>query len=689
MQTNKQAKTNAKDSSTSANVGSSRTKSISRRFQNLIHRLEKTRIDSSANKNASILPASPVNFKDSDDKRFSIGYQPQVANATPSVLSTANSTNSVSLSATKTNSPNDIIPPKAVITPVEKVTALQTAPTINSATISSGPAAPTLPPTRLETTLKNSPTQERYFAPTQNEQILLVGGINRPRVKIPGFGRLPDCPETPEESILLSPDDDLESNPRFDATSPSIQSPELNSPAHTDDLPNIPPLNLSNHHPIQPVIAQDNVNTVHNEETPTETTNEIPISKANIEHLPLDAPFSEKSPNLVTPSTLPSTQAGLSTTNEKPKIAANPTPKMPPPTLNIPSSKKEGHSPSTSIVSGSHPTSNNGMVYSTHEYGLNKYGKTTKIIGKGTGGTVRLLQSVSINQRPPSTRNATNTSQPDTEHVYIPGQQKLFAVKEFRKRKADETPRSYMKKVTSEFCIGSSLHHENVIETLDLIFEGEKVYEIMEYCPYDLFKFVALGEMELDEIFCWFKQICQGVSYIHSLGISHRDLKLENILLTETGIVKLIDFGCATVFKAPFQKNPNKLTGVYGSDPYIAPEVFSKTVPYDAEAADVWSIGIMYMCMTLLKFPWRIADSSIDNNYKSYASNWPRGRDKLFVQLPNLRNEGKKWIERLMHTSADERPSLADLLNSDWAKGIEVCRPGRKSRSHVHKMKIE
>ncbi|OLY79566.1 Serine/threonine-protein kinase oca2, partial [Smittium mucronatum] len=285
-----------------------------------------------------------------------------------------------------------------------------------------------------------------------------------------------------------------------------------------------------------------------------------------------------------------------------------------------------------------------------------------------------------VNQRPPSTRNATNTSQPDTEHVYIPGQQKLFAVKEFRKRRSDETPRNYMKKVTSEFCIGSSLHHENVIETLDLIFEGEKVYEIMEYCPYDLFKFVAMGEMDLDEIFCWFKQICQGVSYIHSLGISHRDLKLENVMLTETGIVKLIDFGCATVFKAPFQKNPNKLTGVYGSDPYIAPEVFSKNVPYDAEAADVWSIGIMYMCMTLLKFPWRIADGSTDTNYKNYATFWPRGRDKLFVQLPKLKHEGRQWIEGLMEIHPDLRPRLVDLLDSDWGKSIEVCRPGLSRR---------
>ncbi|KAJ2156098.1 serine/threonine protein kinase [Coemansia sp. RSA 552] len=329
-------------------------------------------------------------------------------------------------------------------------------------------------------------------------------------------------------------------------------------------------------------------------------------------------------------------------------------------------------------------------VYSTHKASLNQFGRQTKVIGKGTGGTVRLLQGAELDTRPPSLRSGPPSSHPD-EPAYKPREHKLFAVKEFRKRRDDETPRAYMKKVTSEFCIGSSIHQENVIETLDLIFEGDRVYEIMEYCPYDLFTFVAMGNMDLEETFCWFKQVCQGVQYLHRIGIAHRDLKLENCLLTERGVVKIIDFGCATVFKTPFQKEPSKVVGVCGSDPYIAPEVLMsrRQLPYFAQVADIWSVGIMYMCMTLLKFPWRIADTDADRNYGSYIRDWPRGREKLFAQLPKLRHDGKATIEGMVYPDTKGRSTMDQVMESQWMKEIDVCHMNHPARSHTHRMKTE
>ncbi|KAJ1722573.1 serine/threonine protein kinase [Coemansia erecta] len=329
-------------------------------------------------------------------------------------------------------------------------------------------------------------------------------------------------------------------------------------------------------------------------------------------------------------------------------------------------------------------------IYSTHKATLNQFGRQTKVIGKGTGGTVRLLQGAEVNARPPSLRSGPPSSHNGDEPApYLPSEHKLFAVKEFRKRRQDETPRAYMKKVTSEFCIGSSVHQENVIETLDLIFEGDHVYEIMEYCPHDLFTFVAMGDMDLEETFCWFKQVCQGVQYLHKIGIAHRDLKLENCLVTERGIVKIIDFGCATVFKTPFQKEPSKVVGVCGSDPYIAPEVLlsRRQLPYYAQVADIWSVGIMYMCMTLLKFPWRIADIDGDRNYGSYIRDWPRGREKLFAQLPKLRHDGQKVIEGMVYPEIKGRLTMDQVMESEWMKEIEVCHSNAPAKSHVHHMK--
>ncbi|KAJ2823570.1 serine/threonine protein kinase, partial [Coemansia sp. 'formosensis'] len=332
-------------------------------------------------------------------------------------------------------------------------------------------------------------------------------------------------------------------------------------------------------------------------------------------------------------------------------------------------------------------------VYSTHKATLNQFGRQTKVIGKGTGGTVRLLQGVDVDCRPPSLRSGppSHCGEDPEPGVYVPSEHRLFAVKEFRKRRPDETPRAYMKKVTSEFCIGSSIHQENVIETLDLIFESDRVYEIMEYCPHDLFTFVAMGDMDLDETFCWFKQVCQGVQYLHKIGIAHRDLKLENCLLTDRGIVKIIDFGCATVYKTPFQKEPSKVVGVCGSDPYIAPEVLlsRRQIPYYAQVADIWSVGIMYMCMTLLKFPWRIADTETDRNYGSYIREWPRGRDKLFAQLPKLRHDGQKVIEGMVYPDAKGRFTMEEVMDSEWMKEVDVCHTIFPAKAHTHRMKAE
>lgn len=129
----------------------------------------------------------------------------------------------------------------------------------------------------------------------------------------------------------------------------------------------------------------------------------------------------------------------------------------------------------------------------------------------------------------------------------------VFAVKEFRARHTYETEKEYNKKVTAEFCVGSTLHHGNIIETLDILQEKGRWYEVMEYAPFDLFAIVMTGRMSREEITCCFLQILNGVTYLHSVGLAHRDLKLDNVVVSSKGIMKIIDFGSAHVFKYPFE----------------------------------------------------------------------------------------------------------------------------------------
>jgi len=136
-----------------------------------------------------------------------------------------------------------------------------------------------------------------------------------------------------------------------------------------------------------------------------------------------------------------------------------------------------------------------------------------------------------------------------------------FAVKQFRPRHSYETEKEYNKKVTAEFCIGSTLHHGNIIETMDIVQEKGQWYEVMEYAPYDLFATVMTGKMSRAEVTCSTLQILAGVTYLHSMGLAHRDLKLDNVVVNDRGIMKLIDFGSAVVYRYPFENDVVKATG--------------------------------------------------------------------------------------------------------------------------------
>lgn len=194
---------------------------------------------------------------------------------------------------------------------------------------------------------------------------------------------------------------------------------------------------------------------------------------------------------------------------------------------------EEHRKPSDSRDSDSGPS-----VPFADDHGLqSKYGKFGKMLGSGAGGSVRLMKRS--------------------------GDGVVFAVKQFRDRHPYESERDYNKKVTAEFCIGSTLHHGNIIETIDIVHEKGKWYEVMEYAPYDLFATVMTGKMGREEVTCSTLQILAGVLYLHSMGLAHRDLKLDNVVINDHGIMKLIDFGSAVVFRYPFENDVVLASGMW------------------------------------------------------------------------------------------------------------------------------
>merc|ERR1719440_1023205 len=101
-------------------------------------------------------------------------------------------------------------------------------------------------------------------------------------------------------------------------------------------------------------------------------------------------------------------------------------------------------------------------------------------------------------------------------------------------------------------------------------------------------------------------QLIDGVAYCHLAGVAHRDLKLENVLLTEGGVLKLIDFGLSHVYPRLADKvsidRTKPLKDVCGSKSYAAPEVLAAK-GYDGFAADIWSLGVCLFAMLSGFFP--------------------------------------------------------------------------------------
>ncbi|KAA8902861.1 hypothetical protein TRICI_005785 [Trichomonascus ciferrii] len=310
-----------------------------------------------------------------------------------------------------------------------------------------------------------------------------------------------------------------------------------------------------------------------------------------------------------------------------------------------------------------------GMMPFMESEGFKKYGKIGRVLGSGAGGSVRLMK-----------RSSDGT---------------VFAVKEFRERHAGESEREYAKKVTAEFCVGSTLHHPNIIETLDIIRENGRFYEVMEYAPYDFFAIVMSGKMTKAEIGCCFRQILNGVSYLHEMGLAHRDLKLDNCVVTENGILKLIDFGSAVVFRYPFEEDIVLAKGVVGSDPYLAPEVLTET-KYDPCPTDVWSVAIIFCCMTLRRFPWkapRLSDNSFklfaaepNNSNESVTTNTNQQTNNKEAQQPQAQQIRGPWrllrllphasrhiIGRMLQTDPKKRATLDEVARDDWVQNLQMC----------------
>ncbi|KAF3925532.1 hypothetical protein ABW21_db0200786 [Orbilia brochopaga] len=288
---------------------------------------------------------------------------------------------------------------------------------------------------------------------------------------------------------------------------------------------------------------------------------------------------------------------------------------------------------------------------------VERYGKCQEVVGRGAFGIVRI----------------SHKADPSGE-----GKEQLYAVKEFRRR-PQESSKRYNKRLTSEFCISSSLRHPNVIHTLDLLQDAKGDYcEVMEYCAGgDLYTLIlAAGKLDCAEADCYFKQLMRGVEYMHEMGVAHRDLKPENLLLTSRGALKITDFGNGECFRMAWEKEAHKTCGLCGSAPYIAPEEYVEK-EFDPRAVDVWATGVIYMAMRTGRHLWRVAKRDEDEFFAKYLEG--RKDEAGYGPIESLhRARCRNVIYSILDPNPTRRITASQVLKSEWGREVRVCQAGEE-----------
>ncbi|XP_062514832.1 serine/threonine-protein kinase PLK4-like [Corticium candelabrum] len=145
-------------------------------------------------------------------------------------------------------------------------------------------------------------------------------------------------------------------------------------------------------------------------------------------------------------------------------------------------------------------------------------------------------------------------------------------------------------RVRNEVEIHCQLKHPSVLELYNFFEDDKYVYLVLEICHNgELQRFLSSHSQVFSEkeAASYLAQIIDGLEYLHSHGIVHRDMTLSNLLLTKDMSVKIADFGLATKLSMPDEKH---LT-MCGTPNFISPEIVARQ-PHGL-GTDVWSLGCM------------------------------------------------------------------------------------------------
>ncbi|KIH44468.1 kinase domain protein [Ancylostoma duodenale] len=165
----------------------------------------------------------------------------------------------------------------------------------------------------------------------------------------------------------------------------------------------------------------------------------------------------------------------------------------------------------------------------------------------------------------------------------------------------------------------------------------------------------------------YFRQLLNGLRHIHSMGVVHRDIKPENLLLTGQDVLKISDFGMATVFR--HSDRERMLNATCGTLPYASPQVIKGLYKivilavFRAEPVDIWSSGIVLVAMLAGELPW----DSASKDCPAYKE-WVTGTVVFTEANPwkKIDNNALSLIRAMLIDDENTRATLQRIMDHPW-----------------------
>lgn len=266
----------------------------------------------------------------------------------------------------------------------------------------------------------------------------------------------------------------------------------------------------------------------------------------------------------------------------------------------------------------------------------NKIGpwKLGRTLGRGSTGRVRLAKN-------------TTTGQLAAVKIVPKSNFKKLENPKYKRSKEDATRLPYG--IEREIIIMKLISHPNIMGLYDVWENKNDLYLILEYIEGgELFDYlIKRGKLQEYEAINYFKQIINGINYLHQFNICHRDLKPENLLLDFNKNIKIADFGMAAL-----EVKEKLLETSCGSPHYASPEIVAGK-NYHGAPSDIWSCGIILFALLTGHLPFD------DENIRKLLLKVQSGK---FNMPPELSFEAKDLITKMLKVNPRERITIDAIL---------------------------